>query len=131
MRTRPSCETLQQLDALLQHPVPGVVAGVGQAHVLVHAPLLEQHSRRVFTAKKGGDGLFERSAKQHGGTRVFFLPAIEVAVPVTTRAAKVLADLGVGICHRVASSPVLAREALETGAADSSSPGWPGRSRRG
>ena len=31
-------------------------------------------------------------------------PSVEVAVPVTARAAKVLADLGVGVGHRVASS---------------------------
>jgi Transposase DDE domain group 1 len=40
---------------LLQHAVPGVIAGVGQAHVLAHAPLLEQHSRRVFTSKESSD----------------------------------------------------------------------------
>src|SRR5208283_5059447 len=113
-------ESLEQLDALLQHAVPGVVARVGQTHILAHAPLLEQHSRRVFTAKKGGDGLFEGSAKKHGGARVFFLPSVEVTVPVTARTAKVLADLGVGIGHRVASAG-LEREALETGTADSSS----------
>src|SRR5208282_4710945 len=79
-----------------------------------------QHSRRVFPAKKGGDGLFEGSAEEHGGASVFFLPSVQVAVPVTSRAAQVLADLGVGIGHRVASS-VLERETLETGAADSSS----------
>src|ERR1039457_332993 len=111
-------EPLQQLDALLQHAVPGVVARVGQTHVLAHAPLLEQHSRRVFSAKKGGDGLFEGSAEEHRGARVFLLPSIKVAVPVTARAAKVLADLGVGVGHRVASA-LLEREALETEAVDS------------
>src|SRR5208282_5071863 len=113
-------ETFEQLDALLQHTVPGVAARVGQAHVLAHAPLLEQHSRRVFMAKEGGDGLFERSAKEHGGARVFLLPTVEVAVPVTARTAKVLADLGVGVVHRETSA-VLERKELDTGAADSSS----------
>src|SRR5208282_1286562 len=113
-------EALEQLDALLQHAVPGVVARVGEAHVLAEAPLFEQHSRRVFTAKKGSDGLFKRSPKKHGGAHVFFLPPVKVAVPVTTWAAKVLADLGVGIGHRVASA-VLEREALANGVAESSS----------
>src|ERR1039458_4600558 len=113
-------EALEQLDALLQHPVPGVVARVGQAHVLANGPLLEQHSRRVFTAKKSGDGLFERSAKEHGRARVFLLPTIKIAMPVTARATKILADLGAGVGHRGASA-VLEREALEIGAADSSS----------
>jgi hypothetical protein len=110
----------QATDALLQHAVPGVVARVGETHVLAHAPLLEQHSRRVFTAKKGGDGLFECSAEEHGGARVFLLPSIKVAVSVTARAAKVLTDLGVGVGHRDASA-VLERESLVAGADDSSS----------
>src|ERR1019366_426088 len=93
-------EALEQLDALLQHPVPGVVARVGQTHVPTYAPLLEQHSRRVFPAKKGGDGLFKGSTEKHGGTSVFLLPTIEVAVPVPARTAKVLADLGGGVGHR-------------------------------
>src|SRR5208282_504956 len=99
---------------------PGVVAGVGQAHVLASSPLLEQHRRRVFAAKKGGQGLFESSAEEHGRARVFLLPTIEVAMPVTSRAAEILADLGVGVGHRDASA-VLEREARDTGPADSSS----------
>jgi hypothetical protein len=60
----------------LQHAIPGVVPGEGQFHVLAYAPLLEQHSGRVFTAKEGGDGLFERSAEElFSITRFFkFLP---------------------------------------------------------
>src|SRR5713101_1230453 len=69
---------------------------------------------------RAGDGLFERSSEEHGCARVFFLPSVEVAVPVPARTAKILADLGVGVGHRDASS-VLEREALDTGAADSSS----------
>jgi hypothetical protein len=76
--------------------------------------LLEQHSGRVFTTKKGADGLFEGSAEKHGGTRVLLLPTVEIAVPVSARTAKVLADLGVGISHCDASA-VLEREGLETG----------------
>src|SRR5208283_679619 len=110
----------EQLDALLQHAVPGVVARVGQAHVLAQAPLLEQHSRRVFTAKQGGNGLLEGSTKEHGGASVFLLPAVEVAVPVTAGAAKVLADLGVGVGHRDACA-VLERENFVAGGADNSS----------
>jgi hypothetical protein len=41
-------------------------------------------------------------------------------MPVTARAAQVLADLGVGVGHRIASG-VLEREALETGAGDNAS----------
>ena len=44
-------EALEQLNALSQHPVPGVVGGIGQACFLVQAPLLIEHGRRVFPAK--------------------------------------------------------------------------------
>src|SRR5271163_271023 len=71
-------------------------------------------------AKQCGYRLFEGSAEEHGCTSVFFPPAVEVAVPVTTRTAEVLADLGVGVGHLIASS-ALEREALDTGVADSSS----------
>ena len=86
------------------------------------APLLEQNCRRVFVAKQGSHGLFERATEQHGGACVFFLPAIEVAVTVTPRTRQILADLRVAVVHRCSLPPrSLKREALETGAADSSS----------
>ncbi len=81
-------ESLQQLNALLQHAVPGVVAGVGQTHVLARGPLLEQHSRWVFMAEEGSHGLFEGTTKEHGGARVFLLPAVEIAMAITARAGR-------------------------------------------
>ena len=84
------------------------------------APVLEEYCRRIFAAKQGGHCLFEGSAEEHGGAGVFLLPSIEVAVPVTARAAQVLADLGVGVGHRDASE-ISELEAFGSGAADSSS----------
>src|ERR1039458_4592150 len=71
-------------------------------------------------SKKSGNGLFKGSAEKHGGACVFLLPTIKVAVSVTARAAKVLADLGVAVRHQDASAE-LEREALGAGDADSSS----------
>src|SRR6266481_2099053 len=89
-------KALKQLNALLEHAIPCVVARVGQVHIFAQAPLLEEDSRRVFVLKKGSNGLFEGSAKEHGSAGIFFLPTIEIAVPVTARAAEILADLSVG-----------------------------------
>src|SRR6266853_2880339 len=110
-------KALKQLNALLQHPIPRVIARVGQVHVFAQGPLLEEDSRRVFVAKKGSNGLFEGSAKEHGSAGIFFLPTIEIAVPVAARAAEILADLGVGVGRHDDSSR-LGREGLETEPAD-------------
>jgi hypothetical protein len=92
-------KALKQLDALLQHAIPRVIARVGQVHVFAQAPLLEENGRRVFVAKKGGDGLFEGTAKEHGSAGIFFLPTIQIAVPVTARTAEVRADLRIRVIH--------------------------------
>src|SRR6267154_3861223 len=113
-------KALKQLDALLQHAIPCVVARVGQVHVFAQAPLLVENSRRVFVAKKGSNGLFEGSAKEHGSARIFLLPTIQVPVPVTARAAEVLTNLRIGVGHHDASSR-LGRVGLETELVDSSS----------
>src|SRR6266853_3372826 len=92
-------KALKQLNALLQHPIPRVLARVGQVHVFAHAPLLEENGRRVFVTKKGSNGLFEGTAKEHGSAGIFFLPTVEVAVSVTARAAEVGADLRIRVIH--------------------------------
>src|ERR1700720_369280 len=96
-------KAIEQLDTLLQHAIPCVIARIGQVHVFARDPLLEEDSRWVFVAKKGSNGLFEGTAKEHGSAGIFFLPTIEIAVPVTARAAEVLTDLSVGVCHHDAS----------------------------
>src|ERR1019366_4459253 len=44
-------EALEQLNALLKHVVPGVVARVGQLQVLTRCPLLKQDGRWVFVTE--------------------------------------------------------------------------------
>src|ERR1700687_5674055 len=113
-------KALEQLNSLLQHAIPGVIARISEAHFLAHAPLLEENSRRVFVAKKGSNGLFEGSAKEHGSAGIFLLPTIEIAVPVTARAAEVGADLRIRVIHYEASSRS-GRVGLETELVESSS----------
>src|SRR5664280_2119230 len=93
-------EALKQLDALLKHVVPGVVARVGQLQFLTRRPLLEEDSRWIFVTEQGRHCLFEAAAEKHGGSGVFFLPAIEVAMAITARAGQVLGNLGVAVIHR-------------------------------
>src|ERR1019366_6096932 len=93
-------EALQQLNALLEHVVPGVVARVGQPEVLAWRPLLEQYCCWVFVTEQSCHRLLEAAAEQHGGPGVFLLPAIEIAMAITARTGQVLGNLGVAVIHR-------------------------------
>ena|SRR5215472_8449141 len=73
--------------------------GVFERAVLVERPFAEEHGGRVLPAEIGGQGLFEAPPKQHGCPGIFLLPALQVAMPVTTWAAQVLTDLGEAIGH--------------------------------
>src|ERR1019366_9524561 len=97
-------EALEQLDALLEHVVPGVVARVGQLQVLAWRPLLEQYCCWVFVTEQSRHRLFEAAAEKHGGPGVFFLPAVQIAMAITARAGQVLGNLGVAVIHRDARS---------------------------
>src|ERR1019366_3580481 len=97
-------EALEQLNSLLQHVVPGVVARVRQLQVLTRRPLLKQDCRWIFATEQSRHRLLEAAAEKHGGAGVFFLPAIEVAMAVTARAGQVLGDLGVAVIHHDAFS---------------------------
>src|SRR5271166_4396172 len=88
-------EALEQLNALVEHVVPGVVTRVDQLQVLTRSPLLEQDCRRVFVAEQSRHSLFEAAAEKHGGPDIFFLPAIQIAMAITAGAGQVLGDLRV------------------------------------
>ena len=98
-------EALQQLNPLLQHTVPGIAFGILQTLVLTGRPLAKQDSSRVFAEEVGRQGLFEGSAEEHGGPGILLPPAVEVAMPVASRAGEVLADLGVAVGHDDTSDP--------------------------
>src|SRR5439155_25931941 len=88
-----------------QHAVPGITLRVLQALVLASRPLAEQDGRRVFAEEVGSQSPFERSAEEHGGSRILLLPAIEIAMAIAARAGQVLADLGLPLEHQATSEP--------------------------
>ena len=90
-------EALEQLNALLEHVVPGVVARVDQLQLLTRCPLLKQDCRRIFVTEQSRHRLLEAAAEEHGGANIFLLPAIEIAMAITARAGQVLGDLGVAV----------------------------------
>src|ERR1035441_1103687 len=71
-----------------------------QALILTSRPLRKEHCSRIFTAKKGSQGSLEGATEEHRSPGIFFLPAIEIAMPIAARASKVLADLGVAVGHQ-------------------------------
>jgi hypothetical protein len=95
------CETIEQLNALLQHAVPGIPVRVFETAFAVSRPFPKQHRTRVFAAEVSAQCLLEGSPEQHGGPGVFLLPAFQVAVLVAPRTREVLADLAVAIGHAV------------------------------
>src|SRR5437870_13087596 len=58
---------------------------------------------RVCSGKEGGKSTFKGAPEEQGCPYVFFLPAIEITMPVTARAGQVLSDLGIAINHEATS----------------------------
>src|ERR1017187_1422667 len=92
-------EALEQLNALLKHVVPGVIARVRQLQVLTRRPLLIQNGRGILVTEESCHSLREAAAEEHGGPNIFFLPAIQIAMAITARAGQVLGNLGVAVIH--------------------------------
>src|SRR5207249_11030676 len=90
-------EAIEQLNALLEHAVPGIPMRVLELLIVTELPFLKQHSSRVFVQKVGGQSAFKGASEEHGCPAVFLLPAIEIAVTVASRAGQGLADRGVAV----------------------------------
>src|SRR5438105_9602932 len=73
--------------------------------ILIELPFLKQGSRGILAQEIGGQRAFEGTPEEHGCTRVFLLPAIQITMAVAARAGEVLADLGVAIDHQATSDP--------------------------
>src|SRR4051812_12506881 len=73
--------------------------GILQVLVLIGRPLVEQDCSGIFPTEIGSHSGFKGPAEQHGCTVVLLLPAVEIAMPITTRASEVLADLSVAVGH--------------------------------
>src|ERR1700685_282371 len=98
-------ESVQKLNALLQHAIPGVALQVVQALVLTSAPFVKQSSCSIFAQEISSECAFKCAPKEHGGACIFFLPGIEVTVAITPRAGQVLADLRVAVGHQATCEP--------------------------
>src|SRR5439155_6934388 len=97
-------EPLEELDSLLQHAVPGITLRILQALVLASRPFAKKDSRGVFAEEVGSQSPLEGSPEQ-SGPGILLLPAVEVVMPIATRAGEVLADLGVAVVHQATSEP--------------------------
>src|SRR5271168_1553315 len=74
--------------------------GIMQILRLAGRPLLEQYCSRIFTTKDGAQGSLEGASEEHRRTGVLLLPAVEIAMPVSSWASQILADLGVAVGHQ-------------------------------
>src|SRR5260370_34525874 len=93
-------EPFEQVDSLVDQAIPGFSFLVFKGSAPERTPFLEERSRAVVSLEVSRQRLFEAAPEHHRRTRLFFSPAIEVAMPVAAWAAKVLSDLGVAIDHR-------------------------------
>jgi hypothetical protein len=96
-------KAIQELNALLQHAVPGVAVRVLQALVLASSPFTEQDRSRVFAKEVSSERLFKSATEEHGGPRVLLLPAVEVAMAIASGTDEVGTDLRIGVGHRATS----------------------------
>src|ERR1700680_1031985 len=93
-------QLLKEVDSLVCHPVPGVTLAIFEWSIAIGPPFLEKLRRAILATKVGSQCLLETTAKDHRRPGVLLLPAVEVAISITTRAGQVLGDLGVAIDHR-------------------------------
>ena len=98
-------EALEQLDALLEHAVPGIAMRVLQWLTPIERPFLKQGSGRILMQEIGRQSTLKGAPEEHGRLAVLLLPAIEIAMPVAPWAGEVLADLGVAVDHYATSDP--------------------------
>src|SRR5712691_4065111 len=87
------------MDPLVEEPVPGLSFAVFKWSIAVRIPFLEKYSSAILLTKVGTKGLFKAATEDHRCPCLFFLPAIQIAVAVASRAAKILANLRVAIDH--------------------------------
>src|SRR6516162_6536738 len=66
-------ETLEQVNALVIEPVPGVILRISKRSFLLLLPFLEECGRWVFSSEVGREGVLEAAAEDHGGS-IFPLP---------------------------------------------------------
>src|SRR6266705_4633680 len=87
------------MDSLVEEAVPGLSFAVFKWSIAVRFPFLEKHSSAILLTKVGPKSFFKAATEDHRCPCLFFPPAIQIAVAVAARAAKILANLRVAIDH--------------------------------
>src|SRR5579859_3622051 len=88
------------MDSLMNQAIPGFPLLVFKRSIPESSPFLEQLSRRVLPGEVGCKRPFKASAKGHRGAGFLLSPSIEIAISITSRTAKILADLRMAKDHR-------------------------------
>jgi hypothetical protein len=96
-------EAVEQLNALLEHAIPGIAMRVLELLILIKLPFLKQGDRRVLAEEIGVQSAFKGAPEEHGCPNVFLLPAIQITMTVAPRARQILADLGIAVDHQPTS----------------------------
>src|SRR6516164_5755830 len=65
----------------------------------IGSPLLKERGSAILLAEVRPQSVLEAPSERHGRAGFFFLPTVEITVTIATRAAQILADLGVAIDH--------------------------------
>src|SRR5271169_4841659 len=92
------------MDSLMQDLVPGISFLVFEGSISKRSPFLEECCGRVFSAEVSAERDLKAPAENHGRTRVFFPPTIEIPVAVAAWTAKIPANLCVAVGHWKPSS---------------------------
>src|SRR6267154_1808282 len=88
------------MDSLVKEPIPGLPLFVFKRNIAVRIPFFEECSSAILLTEIRTQSLFKTATEDHRRPRLFFLPAIQVAVTIAAGAAQVLTDLRVAIDHR-------------------------------
>src|SRR6185437_16203601 len=92
---------MKQVRALMKHLVPGIGLAIFQSRVPGRGPFFKKRCDGVFAAKISGKRFLKTAAKDHRSPRVFFLPAIHVAIAILPWTTEILANLRVAVDHRL------------------------------
>src|SRR3990172_4911604 len=100
---------LEQLNALMEHPVPAIPIRVFEWSFPVDRPLLRPDEGAVLAEEESRQGLLKAATEQGTGSSFFLPPAVEIPIAVQAGAAQVVIELCEAIRHRHRCSPPPAR----------------------
>src|SRR6266446_802732 len=81
------------MDSLVEEAVPGLSFAVFKRSIAICIPFLEKHGSAILFTKVGTKSLFKTATEDHRCPGLLFPPAIQIAVAIAARAAKILANL--------------------------------------